>query len=299
MGLLGTVIEVTSETVPERCGETTHDLVVAEIARLQRVFDSFNDGSALRRWLRGEAAAAGELIAVLELAERWRARSGGAFDPAASVLTDLWEQAAARQASPAADELRAAVGALGTIRRPGPPQWEPPSVSYSLNAIAKGWIVDRAFAAGWATGDVQSMVVNAGGDLVYRGDGPLTVGIEDPFHRHDNAPPLLTLRMREGALATSGGGRRGWLIQGRWYAHVLDPRTGRPADHHASVSVRADDAATADVIATILAVLATDEALAFVETVAGASCCIVASDGTIHRSARWRDDSGGSFRPGW
>ena len=98
----------------------------------------------------------------------------------------------------------------------------------------------------------------------------------------------MTVRAR--GLATSGSARRGWRIAGRWYSHVIDPRSGRPVDHVASASVVAPDAATADAVATVLSVLAPAEGVAFVEgldDVPDVAALVVGADGSTWRSAGW------------
>lgn len=285
-GWLGTVIEITSRATSADVSDAAHRTVMNEVARLQNVFDAFDPASNLRRWLDGTEAPLPELVEVLDLAETWRSQGGGAFDPAAVAFTKLWTSAAADDALPTNEVLAAVVTSIATARRPRPPTWAPPDVPYELNALAKGWIVDRAVDAAWSTEGLRALTVNAGGDLVHRGPAPIVVGIEDPARPYDNVAPLLAVRLQDGAIATSGSARRGWKVAGRWYPHVIDPRSGRPVDHHASVSVVADDAVTADVLATIIGVLVTDEALTFAEE-QRVACCIVGSDRAVHRSAAW------------
>ena len=134
--------------------------------------------------------------------------------------------------------------------------------------------------------------MNAGGDLRHRGDGPVPVGIEDPLHPYDNVAPMLVVPLDNAALATSGGARRGWDIAGEWYPHVIDPRSGIPVRHHASVSVLAPDAATADVVATVVGVLTTDEAVAFVTGIPSVSCCAVSPTGELRTSSDWPAGAG-------
>lgn len=99
----------------------------------------------------------------------------------------------------------------------------PPGCALDLGGIAKGWTVDRAAERLAAFRD---FAVDAGGDLYAggsRADGsPWTVGVADP-----DAPgsDLLTLAVRDEAVATSSVARR------RWHGghHLIDPRHGRPA----------------------------------------------------------------------
>ena len=277
-GLLGTVVELRVTAADEEEAELVDGVVIAEIERLVAVLSARDERSELRRWARGEVTEpSSELAAVLASAEEWTRRSGGAFDPRVGRAVDVWSRAAADGRVPDADELGRAVE--------GTPD-APPGI-VDLSAIAKGWIVDRAVALGGSQTGVGSLTVNAGGDLRHVGGGSIVVGIEDPHRPYDNAPPLVAVRLGQGALATSGGARRGWRIDGRWYPHVLDPRTGRPVDRVASASVLAPDAATADVVATVLTVAEIDEGLAFVEGLEGVEALVVARDGTVSRSPGW------------
>jgi thiamine biosynthesis lipoprotein len=155
-----------------------------------------------------------------------------------------------------------------------------------LNAVAKGFVVDRVVAAMVATFDLVALTVNAGGDLVHVGSD-LVVAIEDPHNPFDNAPPLCRVRVRDRAIATSGSARRWFDVGGEHVNRVLDPRTGWPVEDVASVSVVARDAATADVVATVLSVLAADEVDPFVEPLEVAYLR-VATDGTVRSNEAWR-----------
>ncbi len=279
-GLLGTVIELRVWATSASSAMAAERAAIGEIERLQRVFDVHDDRSDLRRRLAGEAVASPELDAVLDLAARWRTRSGGVFDPAVGALVELWDAAANAGAAPSPTAIDRVIAAMHdpTDARSRPS---------NLNALAKGWIVDRAHQRARALEATIGLTINAGGDLLHAAPIPLIVGIEDPHRPYDNVAPLVRVRLDDGALATSGGARRGWQIGDRWYSHVLDPRTGAPVDHVASASVIAPDAATADVVATVLTVAPIDEGLAFVDGLDDVACCIVTRDGALHRDDRW------------
>lgn len=284
-GLLGTVVTVHVRAADPAAVDRALVAAFAEVDRLERVFTAFDDASDLNRWRRGELDPPGpELAVVLDRSRAWRHRSSGAYDPAAGALGARWDRAAAADRVPTDDELAAARVAMAraTPDPDDPPPWD-------LNALAKGAVADAAVAAALAVHGVVDVVVDAGGDLSHRGPEPLVVGIEDPARPHDNAAPLVRVALGDGALATSGSARKGWSIAGRWYSHVLDPRSGRPVDHVASATVLAPDAATADVVATVCSVLAPTEGTAFVDGLAepGLACFVVEPDGTQHRSRAW------------
>lgn len=286
-GLLGTVVELRVETANEAAAMRIEKSIIAEIERLEHVFSAFDYSSELSRWQRGEAGAGAELSEVLRLAERWRVASGGAFNPASARLSDLWRASAAEGAIPMDSAIAAAVDA---IRRDVREEADPTeSRSYvNLNAIAKGWIVDRAVAGALDDEAVVGVTVNAGGDLLHRGSSPLVVGIEDPRRPYDNVPPLTRIKLIGAALATSGTSRRGFLIDERWYSHVVDPRTGWPISEVSQASVVAPDAATADAIATTLTVLRRDEIDSFATSLEGVGFLRIDENGETICNYVWR-----------
>jgi len=195
--------------------------------------------------------------AALALAEL----SGGAFDPAAGRLVDLWgfgpPGPVAEPPTPAAvSAARSSVAWPGTLTLEDNVLARHAPVRLDLSGIAKGFAVDAAWRALAALG-VADALVEVGGEL--RGEGirpdgqPWWVELETP-PGHPAAPLRVALHGR--SVATSGDYVRGFDHGGRRYAHTLDPRTGHPVDNGVTaVSVLADDAMTADGWATSLHVL--------------------------------------------
>jgi thiamine biosynthesis lipoprotein len=289
-GLLGTVVELSVRIASEEGARRVAGATIDEMTRLQNLFTLFDDGSELRRWQRGETEPGRELAEVLSLALSWQRSSRGAFNPMAGLLWDLWSAAGAGGQLPAPRAVAAAARAIGVpaYRVDGSVVSVLTDVAaVNLNAIAKGWIIDRAFDVASQEPGVESITLNAGGDVLHRGTTTIVIGIEDPHRPYDNVPPLLRVELRNGALATSGGSRRGFEIAGHQYSHVFDPRTGYPVHEVASASVAAVDAVTADVVSTVLAVLTPAEGLAYASTLEAVACCIIAGNGSIHRTDQW------------
>ena len=113
---------------------------------------------------------------------------------------------------------------------------------------------------------------------------PWPLGIQSPF-----AEELLgKIVLSEGAVATSGHYRRYTSVAGQRYSHILDPRTGLPVEDPASVTVIADDALTADALATTISVLGTHDGMVLADSLPGVEAAIVegtAEQPIIHRSA--------------
>lgn len=295
--LIGTIVEIAvalPDGVDAAEAHRLDDLMVAEMVRLQRVCSAFDPHSELERWKRGEVAEPSpDFCDVMAAARGLQLDTGGAFNTAAGVLTDAWRAAEQTGAVPDDALLAELAASIAEPRFAIDGDRRPVAVDdcsvLQLNAFAKGWIVDRALALGWEAGVASAITVNAGGDLAHRSTAGMPgamVGIENPLRPYDNEPPLMTIELVDAGLATSGRARRGFLIGGRRYSHVLDPRTGLPVDAVASVSVVAPTAGLADAMATLLGVLDTDAAIAAADR-RGLACLRIASDGARTSNTRW------------
>jgi thiamine biosynthesis lipoprotein len=114
-----------------------------------------------------------------------------------------------------------------------------------VGAAGKGLLVDLVADALIAAGN-SSIVVDAGGDLLHRGDEPIRVGLEHP---HDPSRVIGTVDLHNRALCASAINRRSWAPG---LHHVIDARTGEPAQGIVATWVTADSAALADGLATAL-----------------------------------------------
>lgn len=289
--VLGTLLELRIVASDEGAEDTARHRVLHEFDRLERIFSTHDPASELSRWRRGELAEPGpELRDLLRFSLDWCRRGRGAYNPAVGAITARWQQAEREGAFPPAAELAALARAVAEppYRFDGDTLVVTGDLSpLGFNAVAKGRIVDLAAAAARAVPGVRDVTVNAGGDLVHHGERPLRVGIEDPARRYDNVAPLTVVELANAALATSGTERRGFRVGTHRLGHVIDPSTGRPVEHVTSASVVALDAATADVVATIVGVLPPADGVAFVEELGDVACLVVGRDGAQWRSASW------------
>jgi thiamine biosynthesis lipoprotein len=159
----------------------------------------------------------------------------------------------------------------------------PPGVALDLGGIGKGAAADEVSAQLLDAGvpGVTGVLVNLGGDLRARGDAPpprgWVVEVDDPLGT--GATGLLAVG--EGAIATNTRLRRSWTRGDRTLHHLIDPRTGEPADSGlASVTVVAGEAWRAEVLAKAAFLAGVDDGRALVES-AGATGLFVTDDGEV------------------
>ncbi len=223
-----------------------------EIDRLDAVFNWRDPTSEISR-LNASAswAASLDLFAVVAAAERWRALSDNAISGRLGRLLAAWRNAAMASADAAclaAQIARADVGldaATRNITRPEP-------VQFDLDALAKGYIIDRALDA--AMTSATGAMVDIGGDIACAGQGPhdgaWQIALPDPLSTFDNARVHGAFTLARGAVATSGCGPRDLHASGKRSA-TIDPRTGWPVAHRRSATIAARTAMEADALATI------------------------------------------------
>ena len=302
---MGTTYSVQLPTLPD--GLTVDTLlpqIEAELATINAQMSTYMDDSELSRF---NAAPAGDWFPVSkELAEVVLAgiamsdRTGGAFDVTVGPLVNLWGfgPAGRRGSPPSSEELQAAQAHVGYERlqaRTDPPalRKEVDALYVDLSAIAKGYAVDR-LAELLEDRGVTTYFVDIGGEVRTHGlkpDGSAwTLGIEEP--RADGRALARAVRMPDGAMATSGDYRNYFEVNGKRYAHVLDPRTARPVEHGlASVSVFAASCIEADGLATALLVMGADEAFSFAEGADLPVLLIERRDGELVQRATSRFDA--------
>jgi len=215
------------------------------------------------------------LFSVLELASRLNVESGGAFDITAGPLSEVWGFSRRKGTIPSEDDLQEAIKNVGgDLIKLDPKehtiQFKRPGVRINLGAIGKGYALDRC-ADALTVGMVNDFLFHGGqSSVVAQGStshdseiwpdgksGGWAVGVVHPLRPSQR---LATIRLKNRALATSGSARQFFRHKGQRYSHVLDPRTGRPAEGVLSATVVAPTAALADALSTAFFVMGTGSA---------------------------------------
>jgi len=215
-----------------------------------------------------------QLFELLELTFQISRETQGAYDITATPLWEVWGFSRRAGRVPSREELADARRNVGSDLVQLDPerktvQFRRPGVRLSLGSIGKGYALDccarRLAAAG--IGDYlfhagQSSVLACGSRVGVDGRpchalGGWSVAIRDPLHQHRL---LAEVWLRNRALGTSGTSFQYFRHKGRRYGHVIDPRTGWPAEGVLQATVLAPTAAQADALSTALFVMGPDAA---------------------------------------
>ena len=293
--VLGTSLELKVSAVSRQSSDQAEKAVLNEISRLTKILSAYDRTSEFSRWMQTRNTAvpvSPELFQVLDLFDQWRLRTSGALDASAEAITRVWKQAAGRGSLPTESELDSAIAEvrqrhwiLNASNRTATHLTDAPLM---LNSFTKSYIIRRAAEAALANAGVSGIVVNIGGDLVVAGEWQEPVLVSDPRADAENDQPISRLAVSNRAIATSGNYRRGELIAGHWYSHIVDPRTGQPADEILSATVVAPDATDAGALATAFNVMKPEESERLAKTIPGAEYLILTRDGRRFESAGWK-----------
>lgn len=155
-------------------------------------------------------------------------------------------------------------------------------IGLDLGGIAKGWAVDQIFGQLRHLSEQAEICVNAGGDLRLvnpSGGKPWFIKVENPLKKGEN---LLSLRLNDGAVATSNVLKRRWNHEGQWQHHLIDPRTGSPSQSTVvAATVIAATAVEAEVWAKTLCILGMEKGLGFLHRRANVGALVLSHEGEL------------------
>ena len=213
----------------------------------------------------GSVPVAPQTIGYLQQAATVSQKSGGAFDCTIGQLTQLWDIGGENARVPSQAEIDAALQTVG---------YQSVSLQGGQAAVAKGQALDLgAIGKGIACDEIAAMleqsrlsgaVISVGGSILLWGQRPgggdWKIGVRDP--RGEASEQLGSFSLPGGYVSTSGNYERTLTVNGQTYHHILDPKTGYPADSGLiSVTVMAPTGLLSDALSTACFVLGYQDSL--------------------------------------
>ncbi len=288
--LLDTVVEITVAALNEQDAQNAISAAYEEIRRVEALLSRYHSESQIAQINRMDGGEQfvpvnPEVYDVLQRSLHYSVISDGLFDITVGPLIDLWGIGTDREQIPDAPELRQILQYIDyrnvEIQAEQGVRLGYADMILDLGGVAKGYSVDRGIVV-LRSRNITSALLNAGGDMRCIGtkpDGtPWRIGI-----RHPRKPSgiLGLIELEEKAVATSGDYERFFMRQGTRYHHIFLPDTGMPARECQSVTILADTAEKADVLATLVFIMGPLQGIAFIEAQADVEGMIIRSDGEI------------------
>lgn len=281
--MLGTVIEIkVIDADPQKAKKALEDSF-NEISRIEKLMSHFNPNSALSQLNRQGYSEDKELCALMAKAIEISKFTDGGFDVTVGPLINLWDFKAKVPRVPSPQQVKQAQANTGykninidsnknriVIKK---------GIDIDLGGIAKGYAVDQAIDVLEKEG-IRTALVNAGGDIRAIGNKDWYIGLKDP--RSEGI--LAGIKVKNKAVVTSGDYERYFMKNGKRYHHILNPRTGYPAEECQSVTIIAPTATAAVALAKGIFVAGPEKGLAMITSWPGCEVIIIDAQGSLHVS---------------
>lgn len=283
---LDTVVTI---TLYDWTDESTLDLAMDEITRLQNLLSVEKSGSDLDRLAQAAGkewvAISPETEEVLDMAKEYDTLTDGYFDVTVGPLIDLWDIHDGTGHYPTQEELADTLPLISSDDlqvQDGKAYLARAGMKANLGAIAKGYIADRVKDLLVQQG-VKHAILDLGRNILLIGaktDGSdFRVGIQNPFQEDGEVYGVLTAN--DESVVTSGVYERYFEYNGVRYHHILDPFTGFPAETGVtSVTILSKDSVDGDALSTSCLLLGADKGMQLVESLPDVEALFILDDGT-------------------
>ncbi|MFW6134770.1 MAG: FAD:protein FMN transferase [Elusimicrobiota bacterium] len=246
------------------------DAVEKAFNRMREIENKFNihkQGTPLYKFNRNETSITDpEIINNIKLSNEISRASNGAFDITLKPLMELWGFYNGSNAVPSQKNIEKCLERTGYKKieiKNNTVSKKDMNIQIDLGGIIKGYAVDSA-AEVLRNEGIKSALIDAGGDVYGFGEinkRPWGVGIKNP--RGEKLIGVLEISGK--AVVTSGDYERYFIKNNKRYHHILNPKTGYPAQGVQSVTIIGPDAAFADGLATAVFVMGPDKGLKAVD----------------------------------
>ncbi len=245
--VFGTLVDISIYGEPESHARELANYILQDFQALHNQLHAWQPGSEVshlnQAFANGKSLQiSNELAQIISNATAFSIQSNGLFNPAIGGLIKQWgfqrdEFAPVSIDAAAITQLVEANPQMTDIRiENNIASSNNPAVRLDLGGYAKGYALDRA--AKYLRGqNVKNALINIGGNIIAlgkHGKNPWRVGIQHPRQ----PGPIATLDLQDGwAIGTSGDYQRYFKLNGKRYCHVIDPRSGYPAQGTQAVTV--------------------------------------------------------------
>ncbi|MCB1276180.1 FAD:protein FMN transferase [Prosthecobacter sp.] len=263
---MATTFRISLHAESKEQAEAAADAAFKRIAALNAVCSDYEPNSELMRLVNTGPhlpfRASDDLFTIITRALELSRLTDGAFDITCGNLSHLWRRTRRLKKLPPADRLQQALAATDwravqldanahtiTLLKPG--------MLLDLGGIAKGYAADAALRVLRDLGLARALVI-AGGDIAIGDPPPGTDAWDIKLRQFTKPSPeedLVTVRLHNCAVSTSGDLYQFTEIDGVRYSHIVSPKTGLGLTERIACSVIAPDATTSDALATAMCVM--------------------------------------------
>jgi thiamine biosynthesis lipoprotein len=293
---MGTFVSMTLLHPSKDQAEEAIALAFEEVQRLERLLSRYDKTTPVHQLNREGVLkdVSPEVGDVMRHSLRFHEITHGYFDVTVKPAVDLFKEKVFEQNSrPTEQQLKevlSLIDARNICYQDKTILFKKEGMGVTFDGIAKGYIVDRA-AEALSDRGIENYLINAGGDIRTKGSKqgklPWLVAIEDP-EKKQKYPDVI--QMRDGAIATSGN-YEVFFDKEKMFHHIVNPMTGVSPSSSVSVSISANSTMEADALATSVFVMGPREGSELINSLPGCSSLVVAKDGSLLKSSRWKSSA--------
>ena len=291
--MLGSPFEMTVVAKDTIQGNIYIDMAVAEVKRIENLISDWIPTTQISQVSKNSGIQPvkvdKEVYDLVERAIKVSQLTSGAFDISYASMDKIWKFDGSMKAMPTPEAIKQSVARIGYQKivldaKAQTIYLKEKEMKLGLGGIGQGYIADKIKDLLLSKG-CTSGIVNVSGDINAWGNQttgkPWTVAIVNPMNKNK---VFATFPLENSSVETSGSYEKFVVFDGKRYSHIIDPRTGYPAQGVVSVSVFAKQTEIADALATGIFVLGVDVGLNLVNQLKGIGCIIVDDKGEIHTS---------------
>jgi thiamine biosynthesis lipoprotein len=293
VSMLGSPFEITVVAKDSIEGNYFTDLAISEVKRIENQISDWIPTTPISMVNKNAGIQAvkvdSEIFELVARAIKISEITDGAFDISYASMDKIWKFDGSMKTMPTEEAIKKSVAKIGFKNIILNQQDQSiflklEGMKLGLGGIGQGYIADKVKDKLLANGCLSG-IVNVSGDINAWGkqsnQKPWTVGIVNPMNKNK---VFATFPLENSSVETSGNYEKYVMFNGIRYSHIIDPRTGYPAQGIVSVSVFAKQTEIADALATGIFVLGVEVGLDLVNQLKGIECIIVDDKGKIHSS---------------
>lgn len=291
--LMGSRFDITVVANNEAEGNSYIDMAVAEISRIEKLISDWVPTTQVSEINRQAGIKPvnvdKEVFDLIVRSVKISELTSGAFDISYASMDKIWKFDGSMTKKPTEEEIKKSVEKIGYKKiilneQDNSVFLKEAGMKIGFGAIGKGYAADKAKALLIKKG-AQAGIINASGDMNTWGKQPngesWMVAITNPLNKEK---AFSWLPIDNSAIVTSGNYEKFVVFDNIRYAHIIDPRTGYPAQGIVSASVLCSSAELADALATAVTVMGVEVGLDFINQLKGVECIIVDVNNKVHTS---------------
>jgi len=293
--LMGGRFDISIVAEDSLTAEQNIDTCIKEISRIEFLISDWKPESQVSEVNRNAGIKPvkvdREVFDLTEQALQLSRETDGMFDISFAAMEKIWKFDGSMKTMPSPEVVKNSVAKVGYknivldslnctifLKLQG--------MKIGFGALGEGYAGDRCTALMQARG-IKAGIINATGDMATWGKQPngrrWSIGVTNPF----NPDTIFSvLKLHNKAMVTSGSYQKYALIDGKRYAHIINPKTGYPASGLISVSVTGPSAGQANGFSTAMMAMGKEKALAFIKQYPDYQYILITDQGQVIASRK-------------